>query len=495
MRRTGTLAICAVVLGYASVVQGGGENQFAHLALVRSLAEGTPVVDEYHRESKDLAWDNGHYYSTKAPGLAFLTVGPYFVLDRTGLLDASADALGTDQRSLALWVLVLIGAVLPAALLLFLLRAVGDDIEPGRGAVTAVTAGLCTLLFPFATVFFDHVLAAALGFAAFFLLFRLPDRLAVTALAGLVAGLAITAEYPLGLVGVAVGAYALREGDRLRRGACYASGVVAGVLPLLLYNWWAFGSPTHLSYENAIIEPGISGHDVLGANDEGLYGVGVPQHGVAMQLLFSRIGLITVTPVVLAGAAGLVLTWRRGWKWEAGLAGFLTVAYVVYNSGYGTPFGGGTPGPRFLVPMLPFLAVGFACAYRAWPWQTLALAVPSGLIMLGTTATDPLRNVDWAWFERVWDGTFAGSGIWPKLPLAACVVAAVVLCALATPISRPTAGQAASAALTLGLYIAVAFSGPRLAGTNPELLLLLVAGCILAVVASHQWLRPATQTH
>ena len=34
----GTLAVCAVVLGYATVVQGGGENQFAHLSLVRSLA-------------------------------------------------------------------------------------------------------------------------------------------------------------------------------------------------------------------------------------------------------------------------------------------------------------------------------------------------------------------------------------------------------------------------------------------------------------------------
>ncbi|MGH3143681.1 MAG: hypothetical protein ACRDO9_11205, partial [Gaiellales bacterium] len=77
MRRAGTLAICAVVLGYATVVQGGGENQFAHLALVRSLTDGTAIVDRYQRESKDLAWYDGHYYSTKAPGLAFLTVGPY----------------------------------------------------------------------------------------------------------------------------------------------------------------------------------------------------------------------------------------------------------------------------------------------------------------------------------------------------------------------------------------------------------------------------------
>ncbi len=481
----GTLAICAVVLGYATVVQGGGENQFAHLALIRSLADGTPNVDRYHRESKDLSWYNGHYYSTKAPGLAFLAVGPYFALDETGILDGAADVLGTDSRSLALWILVLICAVLPTGVLLFLLRRVSDDFEPGFGPVTAVTAGLCTLLFPFATLFFDHALAAALGFAAFCTVRYAKDRLAWIALSGVIAGLAITAEYPLALVALAVGVYALTSSDWLRRGAAYVAGVLVGVLPLLLYDWWAFGSPFHNSYEYAIIEPGVSGHDVIGANDRGLFGVGAPQRGVALQLLFSRIGLITVTPVVLAGAAGLFLLWKKGRRREAALAGFLAAAFVVYNSGYATPFGGGTPGPRFLIPMLPFLALGFATAYRAWPWETIALAVPSGVLMLGMTATDPIRAVTWKWVERVWDGTFAGSGVWPKLPLAACVLAAVILCVRATPLGRPTPAQAAGAALTLALYVAVALAGPRLVGTRPIVLLLLLALSFGAVAAWH----------
>jgi hypothetical protein len=481
----GTLAICAVVLGYATVVQGGGENQFAHLSLVRSLTDGTAIVDRYHRESKDLAWYDGHYYSTKAPGLAFLTVGPYFVLDETGILDGAADAIGTDSGSLALWILVLIGAVLPTAVLLFLLRRVADDIEPHFGPATAVTAGVCTLLFPFATLFFDHALGAALGFAAFFTLLYAKNRLALVGLSGLFAGLAITSEYPLILVALAVGVCALVSSDWLRRGTAYAVGVFVGVLPLLLYNSWAFGSPFHNSYEYAILEPGVSGHDVLGANDQGLFGVGAPQRGVAMQLLFSRIGLITVTPVVLAGAAGLVLLWRKGWRREAALAGSLSIAFVVYNSGYATPFGGGTPGPRFLIPMLPFLALGLATAYRAWPWETIALAIPSGILMLGVTATDPVRAVTWNWVERVWDGTFAGSGIWPKLPLAVCVIAAVILCARATPIGRPTPAQAAGAVLTLALYVMLAFAGPRLVGTTPILLVLLLAASFVAVAAWH----------
>ena len=65
----------------------------------------------------------------------------------------------------------------------------------------------------------------------------------------------------------------------------------------------------------------------------------------------------------------------------------------VDTSGYDVPFGGGTPGPRFLIPVLPFLALGVAAAYRAWPWSTLALAVPSAVLMLGVTATDVIAAI------------------------------------------------------------------------------------------------------
>ena len=490
MRRAGLLAVLALVLGYASVAQGGGVNQLAHFSLVRALTHGTAQVDPYHWQTKDLSWYHGHYYSTKAPGLAFLTVGPYYVLDRSGALTLLSRATGATKTAVALWILGLIGAVIPTGVLLLLLRRVDDVLEPGFGTIAAVTAGVATLLFPFATLFFDHALSTALGFAAFALVWQARDRLWVVALAGLLAGFAVTSEYPLALVAAAVGIYAISEGARIRRGAVYAAGVIVGVLPLLVYDWLAFGSPFHLSYANAIVRPGVTGHDVLGANAQGLFGVSTPHRGTAGQLLFGYIGLLTVTPVVVAGLIGLVLLWRKGRRREAALAGVLFVAFVVYNSGYATPFGGGTPGPRFLIPMLPFVALGFGPAYRASPWATLGVAVPSALIMLGVTATDPVRATTWEWLDRVADASFAGSGVWPRLPLIALVLVSAVLCARVTPISKPGVRDAVAALLALGAYLTLAFSGPRLVGTNPKLLVVLLVALLAIVSLWHVALQP-----
>jgi hypothetical protein len=495
VRRAALLAILSLVLAYGSVAQGSGVNQLAHFSLVRALSHGTAEVDPYHWQTKDLSWYHGHYYSTKAPGLAFLTVGPYFVLDRSGALSGLSRATGATKTAVALWVLGFIGAVLPTGVLLLLLRQAGDTLEPGFGTVAAVTAGLCTLVFPFATLYFDHALSATLGFSAFAVLWRAGDRLRLVALSGLLAGLAVASEYPLVLVAAALGLYAISEGARLRRAVVYAAGVALGFLPLLLYDWWAFGSPLHLSYADAIVRPGVTGHDVLGANVQGLFGVSTPHRGVAAELLFGYTGLVTLTPVVVAGGIGLLLLWRKGWRREAVLAVAVVAAFVVYNSGYATPFGGGTPGPRFLIPMLPFLSLGFVAAYRGWPWETLALAVPSGLIMLGVTATNPVEATNWRWVDRVTDGSFTGAGVAPKLPLAAFALTTVVLCAWITPIVRPSTHRAIGALLTLAAYLTIAFAGPRLVGTNPKALIVLFVGLIAIVSIWHSLRRPNRRRH
>jgi hypothetical protein len=412
------LAIAALTLAYASLPQGEGWNQNAHYALVRSLSDGTAVVDRYRSETNDVAWVDGHYYTAKAPGLALATVPWYVLLDTLGVKELFAKAPGKmDETVGMLWALGLVGCVLPGAAIALLVYRLGDALEPGLGVLAAVAAGLGTLLLPFATLFFAHMLAAALAFAAFALLWlRKPAMLA-----GALAGLAVTVDYPLALAAVIVGVYARR------RAHLYCLGLALGVVPLFAYQWWAFGSPTHLAYENAVVTGGVSGHDVIGLNDEGFYGITMPSFTTAVELLFAPIGLLRMTPLVALGAVGTVLMYRRGVRAEALTIGALTLAYFVYNAGYFAPFGGLVPGPRFLIPILPFLAVPLALAFRRLPLTTLAAAAVSAALMVAVTITDPLLSFYGGWHERLLDGSFGRQNLGTVVLFLAFAVGAATL--------------------------------------------------------------------
>src|SRR4051794_2984026 len=490
-------------------MQASGWAQVSNFALVRALSNGTAKIDPYHWETKDESWYRGHYYSVKSPVLPALTLPVYELLKANGGASWAYETAkhAREHRSWRwrpsalpedlygsnrirtyhvrgrieatppiIWVLGLFGCVLPAFGLMLLVRRLGDRFEPGYGVAAAVTLGLCTMVLPFSTLYFSHVLAALLGFAAFALLWRerqTDGRFVPLGLGGLLAGLAFAAEYPLALGGAVLGLYAISRGSisrgvRVRRGLAYAAGAVAGALPLFAYNLWAFGSITHLSYANAVKDQGVSGHDVLGSNAGGFFGVGVPDPKVALDLLFSAKGLFTLAPVLVMGVVGIVLLRRRGHRAEAWAIGGLAVAYLVYNSGYWLPYGGGTPGPRFLMPVVPFLALPLALAYRRFPLTTLALAVPSALFMLTATLTYPLIGDDFVgfWTKLVDASNFEATvftplgaghgweGVAPVLGLALLAGALGALSLRALPRARADVARAAAAVAGWGLAAA-----------------------------------------
>jgi hypothetical protein len=425
VQRVGAVALLAVALAMATLVQGPGWNQNAHLALVKGLSHGTPIIDDYRAGTGDVAFSDGHYYSAKAPGVALLAVGPYFLLDRTGALEAVVSVTGIPREDADLWALAVIVCALAAVLTLVIVVRLGDEVARGYGVAAAVTLGLATLFLPFSTLLFDHVPAAALAFAAFALLWqRRGPWSAFTA--GVLAGATVAVEYPLALAVVALGVYAVAAGDRLRRGLAYIGGVAVGVVPLLVYNTWAFGSPLHFPYEDALPIAGLP------SNERGFFGIAWPSIETAGRLLFGQRGLIVITPVLLCALAALVPLYRRGWRAEAALIGGLSLAFLVYNAGYDVPFGGDSPGPRFLIAILPFLAVPLALSYALWPRLTVALALVSALYAVGVTLTGPLQAVGWEWLGDV-PGTATAPEVARFVPL---VVVAGVLAWLAVRATR-----------------------------------------------------------
>jgi hypothetical protein len=73
------------------------------------------------------------------------------------------------------------------------------------------------------------------------------------------------------------------------------------------------------------------------------------------------------------------------------------------SAAFYSPFGGFSPGPRYLIVALPFLALGLAPALRAAPLATGALATASIAAMALLTATHPQAGYDGAWAARLAD--------------------------------------------------------------------------------------------
>lgn len=464
------MALGCVVLAWAWPLQSVGCGQNAHYAATRSFAEGHPDVDKYAQETCDLVRRNGHFYAAKGPALDFWSAPWYLLLHAAHAVPPNLHAgerypaamLGVPQR--AVWQIALWAVVLPGALLLLLLRRLADDLEPGTGVATAVILGLGTLTFPFATLLFAHVPAALLGFAAFALLFR--GRSAF--LAGVCAGLAVATDLPLLVVAAALLVYAWR------RAAPYALGAVVGAAPLYAFGWWAFGDPFRLAYSGAAIDPGAGG--VEQAPVHGLfYTLTSPHPHIAVQMLLTRRGLLVLTPVVAAAGAGVVMLWRRGLRREAALISGLTVAELVWHAfrpTYELALGGWVPGPRFLVPLLPFLCFAIAPVLRRAPVTVGVLAAVSVVSMTIATAAEPLLPDDHTthWLARIRDGNFApsvlslagiGHGWLAILPLFVFVLAGCTAAAVSVP-ARSSRRDLQWAAASVAAWLVLQAGAPKL---------------------------------
>jgi hypothetical protein len=375
-----------LILCYVFFLTPAGTNTTSRYDMVYALAHGTAIIDSHATNTIDISLYQGHFYSPRSLGLSLLGVPVLWVLGLfTNLDDLAANPL-THQIALLNAFTVLPAAVAGAiALHRFAMRVRPRLAHTALPMIVAGAFALATLGFPFATTFFSHAFGGALAFLGFYLLFRARSHAQPApwvAASGALIGFAVISEYPVGVVMLVLAAYIwlVFPGRRVPTLLWYVAGIIPSLLLLGWYNWFAFGSPFHLSYAYVA-------DDAFAGQHEGFFGITYPQidslwttliypRGILLSspfLVLVPLGLIRwlrsqrQTPAVKPGRLAAVRRWLRhdftqGHTAEALVCFAITILYPLAIASYFLPMAGeNLPGPRLLVPMLPF-----ACLALIW---------------------------------------------------------------------------------------------------------------------------------
>lgn len=318
---------------------------------------------------------DGRPFPAHSPGLPLLLAPAYAVLGREGcvlLMALVAAAAAAVCRQLALGLSTSGSAPL--------VGAAGDAASPGSGTAVATAAWLTVLgpplLFYSFHLYTEAPSALALG-GSLVLLLGAPGA-GAAALAALAAAALPWLHVKMVPAAAALGVVALA---RLRGRALASFLAVAGAAAFAFaaYYWHVFGVASPLA----------------------LYG-GVPAdarvltwRSLAGLFLDRSFGLLPIAPVFLLGLAGLPLVLRQREAWPHALVGLAVLAPLL---SWRMWWGGQCPPARFLVPLLPFLAVAVALRVarsraglvRWWPGllvtgvllAAVALAEPASRMLL-----------------------------------------------------------------------------------------------------------------
>lgn len=256
------------------------------------------------------------------------------------------------------------------------------------------------MILPFSSLLFGHLLAAVTGFAAWYLIRREAPSTAALVGAGLLLGASIGVEYPQVVVAGVIGITAIVL--HRTRAAWVALGGFLGVLPLMVVNSITFGGPFKTAYQGHL--PNFQGSGAFG-----VYNLVLPsprQFGLA---LIGDRGLFSLTPIMIVALLGCLLVIRRrtAVRLDAIVALVLLALYLLISTGI-DGYGGSSPGPRYLVPVLPFFVVPLAEGWRRWRPLAVVTALWSAFWMITGSFVDPLYEKDEAapvsWIKDLFDG-------------------------------------------------------------------------------------------
>lgn len=218
---------------------------------------------------------------------------------------------------------------------------------------------------------------------------------------GFLLAYAAISEYPAVLIAGGIAGYLVgRGGDSIRQWARRVLWLAAGGLPPLLLAAWhnavVFGSPFQLGYAYSALWQEV--------HHQGFFSLRGPSLEALWGITFSPYrGLFFRSPFLLIGFAGLWWMLRdREWRAEGGLATWAVLGFLAFNASSVMWDGGFAVGPRYLLPMVPFLALaaGFVVPAIARSRAGIGLMAMLGLWSLGMVVLESLAGQQFPQYQR-----------------------------------------------------------------------------------------------
>jgi len=371
-----------------------------------------PVVDAFLYE--------GHVYPAKQPGQFMAGALAYLPLRALGL------SYSDDYLLTAALVTFLTASLVTAAASVAVFRAARGFAPEGSGLfwplLAALSYGLGSTAFAYSGIAWHDTLAAGYLTLALCLLFglsrgraRRPSARAASA--GALLGLTVTTSMlPFPMTAVACVYFITLRRWRLL--PFFVAGGLAGLAPLLVYNFVCFGNP--------LLLPNVAGNygDTFFRPSWGNF--------AAKAVFYARM-LTLYAPVFWAGLVGLAL-FQRGRRREQLLLAAMLLAHAAYVFNIEAD-GTCQWGPRYMLPAMPLACLGLAgfaalrgaAVRKAAALAVSACALASGLINLVGAAHGAMLCYFPHWAVGRYLAEMAGGRVrayplaaWLALPLCAC---------------------------------------------------------------------------
>jgi hypothetical protein len=380
-------------ISYGYFFQGGGWNQNARICLTRAiLHDHSFTIDSCKEDSEEMEFVNtgdwsfyqGHYYCNKSPGLSFMAVPPFALAElclQYLLPDDPERQILFSAYFSTLFTTVLMSSLL--CLLIFHLCHRFFLLDIRSAFLLAFLYGFGTLAFSYSTTFYCHQPAAFCSFFSFVLALLIrhghyQKKRGMAVLAGFSAGLAVLFEPSTLLVLVMVLVYMMCFKESRGYFLLFVLGcVVPGILQGT-YNFVCFGHPLASSY-------GYANDMVMWKLEGKLFGIPSPK--IFYYLLFSpHRGLFLSSPIFLMALFGVFFLLKdKKWRAEAIFCTILSLCFIIFIASFHARHGGSAVGPRYLLPVFPFIFFLIIFSLNKYPRAFKVLGFLSVLINLSIT--------------------------------------------------------------------------------------------------------------